>query len=65
MQELRAMQRLASAAAQLCAAHEELAAAGYESWSQEIRQLIDIIDAEVDWILSTDFSARIAFRNQV
>ena len=53
MQELKTVQGLANAAAQLCAAHDELASAGYEGWSREIKALIDIIDAEVEWFRST------------
>jgi hypothetical protein len=60
MPDLTMMQGLATAAAQLCAAHDELAAAGYESWSREIRALIDIIDAEVDWLRSDGVAIRFA-----
>lgn len=41
---------LAAAAAHLCAAHEELVVAGYETWSAEIRMLLEIIDVEMDWL---------------
>jgi hypothetical protein len=49
MQEVK-VQGLAGAAGHLCAACEELAAAGYEGWSREIKALIDIIDAEIGLI---------------
>lgn len=62
MHELKAIQGLASAAAQLCAAHEELAAAGYDRWSREVRALIDIMDAEVDWLRSETLTGRFAVR---
>lgn len=61
MPDMKGVQGLTSAAAQLCAAHEELAAAGYELWSREIRALIDIIDAELDWLRS-DVAARFVAR---
>jgi hypothetical protein len=54
MREPKTVQGLANAAAQLCAAHDELAAAGYEGWSAELKALIEIIDAEVDWFRSHD-----------
>ena len=60
MPDLTTIQGLATAAAQLCAAHDELAAAGYESWSREIKALIDIIDAEVDWLRSDGVTLRVA-----
>ena len=60
MPDLTRIQGLVTAAAQLCAAHDELAAAGYESWSGEIKALIDIIDAEVDWLRSDGVTLRVA-----
>lgn len=54
MQEVKKAQRLAGAAGDLYAAYEELTAAGYEGWSGEIRMLIDIIDAEIEWLRSHD-----------
>ena len=54
MQELKRAQGLASAAAQLCAAHEELTAAGYDGWSGELKALMDIIDAEIEWLRGHD-----------
>jgi hypothetical protein len=50
MHEAQTDERLACAAAQLCLAYEELAAAGYNGWSSEIRMLTDIIDAEIHWL---------------
>jgi hypothetical protein len=60
MQELKKAQGLAGAAGHLCAAYEELAAAGYDGWSGELRMLIDIIDAEIEWLRSRDFSSLLA-----
>jgi len=47
MEQLKKARELADAASHLCAAYEELAAAGYEVWSAELKALIDIIDAEM------------------
>jgi hypothetical protein len=60
MRNGRAVQGLTSAAAELCAAHEALAAAGYETWSAEIRALIDIIDAEIDWLRGEGLAIRLS-----
>jgi len=46
----RKIQGLAGAAGFLCAAEDELAAAGYALWSQELREIIDIISAELGWL---------------
>lgn len=54
MQQRRTVQELANAAARLCEAHEELAAAGYEGWSAEVKAVLDIIDAELDWLRGHD-----------
>ncbi len=43
-------QALAGVAGYLCAAHDELLSAGYEGWSAELRQLIDIVGIELDWL---------------
>jgi len=43
----KTIQGLAGAAGYLCSAYDELLAAGYDEWSRELRQLIDIIGAEV------------------
>jgi hypothetical protein len=56
MQEFKTVQRLTNAAAQLCAAYDELGSAGYEGWSSEIKALIDIIDAEVEWLRRHGFT---------
>ena len=50
MPEARKVQRLGGAAAHLCSAYEELVEAGYDGWSDELRTLIDIIDAEIEWL---------------
>ena len=60
MQKRKTFEALAGAAAQLCAAHEDLAAAGYDSWSREIRALIDIIDAEIEWFRGEHLAVRLA-----
>ena len=60
MQQRRTVQELASAAARLCEAHEELAAAGYEGWSAEIKAVLDIIDAELDWLRGHGVAVRFA-----
>lgn len=44
------IERIAAAAGHLCSAEDELSAAGYDLWSQELRHLIDIIAAELAWI---------------
>ncbi|HEY3066282.1 MAG TPA: hypothetical protein VGL09_10860 [Methylomirabilota bacterium] len=41
---------LADAAGYLCSAHDELAAAGYERWRDELRDLIEIISNEIGWL---------------
>ena len=41
---------LADAAGYLCSAHDELAAAGYDRWRDELRNLIDIISDEIGWL---------------
>jgi hypothetical protein len=46
----RKIQGLAGAAGFLCAAEDELAAAGYELWSLELREMIDIIAEELGWL---------------
>jgi hypothetical protein len=60
MQKRKTVEELAGAAAQLCAAHDELRAAGYEGWSREIRALIDIIDAEIEWLRGDHLTIRLA-----
>ena len=60
MQEEKTAQGLASAAGHLCAAYEELAAAGYDGWSGELRMLMEIIDAEIEWLRDHDRSIRVA-----
>jgi hypothetical protein len=54
MQEGRRVQELAEAASHLCAALDELSDAGYGAWSDEVKQLIDIIAAEIGWLQTHD-----------
>ena len=56
MSQPRTAQGLAGAAAHLCAAYEELAAAGCDSWCSEVKLLIDILDAELEWLRGQDRS---------
>jgi hypothetical protein len=58
MAEDRTVQGLAGAAAYLCSAIEELSAAGYDAWSAEVKQLIDILAAEITWIQQSEASVR-------
>jgi hypothetical protein len=60
MQELKRGQALAGAAAHLCAAYEELTAAGFDGWGAELKGLIDIIDAEIDWLRGHDRTILVA-----
>lgn len=61
MQEVKKKtQGLAGAAGHLCAAHEELTAAGYDRWSSELRMLIEIIDAEIAWLRDQDRAVQVA-----
>ena len=50
MQDVKRVQGLTSAAGHLCLAYQELADAGYSGWSGELRLLIEIIDAEIEWL---------------
>ena len=50
MPDAKKLQGLAGAAAHLCSAYEELVAEGYEGWGSEIKMLIAIMDAEIDWL---------------
>ena len=54
MQDGKKVQELAEAASHLCAALDELSDAGYGTWSDELRQLIDIIAAEIGWLQTRD-----------
>ena len=47
MHDVKAVQDLAGVASYLCAAAEELANAGFDRWGEEVRQLLDIISAEI------------------
>lgn len=60
MQEVKAAQGLAGAAAHLCSAYEELVAAGYDGWSRELRLLMEIIDAEMEWLRDQERTVRFA-----
>jgi hypothetical protein len=44
------IQGLAAAAGYLCAAHDDLLAAGYKGWSAELKELIDILGLELEWL---------------
>ena len=54
MQNVRTVQDLAGVASYLCSAAEELTAAGYDAWSSEVKQLLDIIAAEIAWLQERD-----------
>jgi hypothetical protein len=54
MQDVKTVQDLAGAASYLCSAAEELAAAGYEVWGTEVKQLLEIIAAEIAWLQARD-----------
>jgi hypothetical protein len=60
MQEVKTAQRLSGAAAHLCSAYEELVAAGYDGWSRELRMLMEIIDAEIEWLRDHEPTVRFA-----
>jgi hypothetical protein len=50
MLDAEKIQQLASAAGYLCSAHDELLTAGYGLWGTELRQLIEIVAAELAWL---------------
>jgi hypothetical protein len=52
MLELKRIQELAGAVGYLCSAADELAAAGYDTWGDELKALIEIIAAEIGWLQS-------------
>lgn len=54
MQDLKTIQELAGAASYLCSAADELAAAGHEAWSNEVKELLGIIAAEIAWLQEQD-----------
>ena len=58
MAEATTAQALAGAAAYMCSAHDELRAAGYNVWSNELRTLIEIIDAEIEWLRDHETATR-------
>lgn len=54
MLDVKRIQDLAGAAGYLCSAAEELSAAGYEAWGNELKGLIDIIGAEIGLLQTRD-----------
>lgn len=54
MQDVKRLQELAGAASYLCSAAEELTTAGYEAWGNEVKELLDIIAAEISWLQEQD-----------
>jgi hypothetical protein len=53
MSDTARMEQLASAAGYLCSAHDELLSAGYRLWGTELKQLIEIVAAEMAWLEET------------
>jgi hypothetical protein len=54
MHDVKAVQDLSGVASYLCAAAEELTEAGFDRWSEEVKQLLDIISAEIAWLQTRD-----------
>jgi hypothetical protein len=50
MLDAEKIQQLASVAGSLCSAHDELLTAGYSVWGTELKQLIEIVAAELAWL---------------
>jgi hypothetical protein len=50
MAEPKKIQALAGATGYLCSAYDELSSAGYKAWSAELKQLIEILGIELDWL---------------
>ena len=50
MSEPKKIQALAGATGYLCSAYDELLNAGYKAWSAELKQLIEILGIELDWL---------------
>ena len=50
MSEPQKIQALAGATGYLCSAYDELLSAGYKAWSTELKQLIEILGIELDWL---------------
>ena len=44
------IQALAGATADLCSAYDELLSTGYNAWAAELKQLIEILGIELDWL---------------
>jgi hypothetical protein len=59
MHDAKTVRNLAGAASYLSVAAEELAAAGFDAWGEEVKHLLDIIAAEIAW-LETESSKRLA-----
>ncbi|HEX3179330.1 MAG TPA: hypothetical protein VHZ49_21830 [Methylomirabilota bacterium] len=62
MHQVAKVRRLAATAAHLCSAYDDLVAAGYDSWGEELRAVLEIIDAEIQWLASEKESAAAASR---
>jgi len=54
MLDVKRIQELSGAAGYLCSAAEELTAAGYEAWGNELKDLIEIIGAEIGLLQTPD-----------
>ena len=54
MLDVKRIQELSGAAGYLCSAAEELSAAGYEAWGKELKDLIEIIGAEIGLLQTPD-----------
>jgi hypothetical protein len=52
--DVKRIQELSGAAGYLCSAADELSAAGYEAWGKELKDLIEIIGAEIGLLQTPD-----------
>src|SRR5437868_11764894 len=50
MSEPKKIEALAGATGYLCSAYDELLNAGYKAWGAELKQLIEILGIELDWL---------------
>ena len=50
MSDVGKIHELSGAAGYLCSAVDELSAAGYDVWGEQVTQLIEIIGAEIGWL---------------
>jgi hypothetical protein len=50
MPDMSRIRGLARVAGLLCSAHEELEATSYPEWAEELRELVQIIASEIDWL---------------